>query len=535
MTSLHSLIASLSQKQQAVVRGFFIVLLSVGLFIVRDYGVSTDEPQQHNVGMTSVRYVTEKFFPDFFHTHPQLQVATPLYEFWDRDYGVAFEMPLAWLDQVWGFESRREVIWFRHVCTFLLSVAGVGAVYQLAKRRFNSWHLGLLGALLLVLSPRIFAEMFYNCKDAAFMAVFAIATNTTVLFVERPSWRRAGWHALACACAVDVRIMGVLLPVATLGLVCLQTARGAYQGQRIILKVGAYLGLMSALIILLWPYLWESPVQHFLEAFRNMSKFRWNGELLYAGGIYTGDELPWHYALVWIGITTPIPYLLGFFVGVFLILRQLMRRRWHLYAAATEWQDLLFLSLTLAPLASVIVLHSVLYDGWRQLYFVYPSLLLVSLRGLVALWHWLSHRPKWQRLSYPALVTTLVVMAGQLVIMHPLQNTYFNLLPGRHIESRFEVDYWVLSYHKGLEWIVRHDKRPHIRVSGQQVREVEANCWMLSDYDQNRIEVVDNIHNADYYVTAHRVNESPARDSYADEVYSVRREGQRILSVFRVK
>jgi hypothetical protein len=58
---------------------------------------------------------------------------------------------------------------------------------------------------------------------------------------------------------------------------------------------------------------------------------------------------------------------------------------------------------------------------------------------------------------------------------------------------------------------------------------------MLSDYDQNRIEVVDNIHNADYYVTAHRVNESPARDSYADEVYSVRREGQRILSVFRVK
>jgi hypothetical protein len=127
-----------------------------------------------------------------------------------------------------------------------------------------------------------------------------------------------------------------------------------------------------------------------------------------------------------------------------------------------------------------------------------------------------------------------VVMAGQLIVMHPLQNTYFNLLPGRHIESRFEVDYWALSYHKGLEWIVKHDKRMHIRVSAQY-EVIEANHWMLSDYDQNRIEVVDNIHNADYYVTAHRVNDSPTRDSYADEVYSVRREGQRILSVFRVK
>jgi hypothetical protein len=36
----------------------------------------------------------------------------------------------------------------------------------------------------------------------------------------------------------------------------------------------------------------------------------------------------------------------------------------------------------------------VLYDGWRQLYFIYLVLLLV-LRGLVAAWRW---RPPWSAL-----------------------------------------------------------------------------------------------------------------------------------------
>ena len=33
------------------------------------------------------------------------------------------------------------------------------------KERFNSYFYGVLGALFLFLSPRIFAESFYNQKD----------------------------------------------------------------------------------------------------------------------------------------------------------------------------------------------------------------------------------------------------------------------------------------------------------------------------------------------------------------------------------
>jgi hypothetical protein len=67
------------------------------------------------------------------------------------------------------------------------------------------------------------------------------------------------------------------------------------------------------------------------------------------------------------------------------VLRQLVRRRRHLYTAATEWQDLLFWRLMLVPLASVIVLYPVLCDVWQRLYFTSLSLLLFSLCGLVSL------------------------------------------------------------------------------------------------------------------------------------------------------
>ena len=31
---------------------------------------------------------------------------------------------------------------------------------------------------------------------------------------------------------------------------------------------------------------------------------------------------------------------------------------------------------------SVIILHSVLYNGWRQMYFIYPSFILLAIYGI---------------------------------------------------------------------------------------------------------------------------------------------------------
>jgi 4-amino-4-deoxy-L-arabinose transferase-like glycosyltransferase len=91
----------------------------------------------------------------------------------------------------------------------LVSLGGLFAVYRLATRRFEDWRVGLLAAAFLVLTPRMFAESFYNSKDLVFMALFAIATNTMIGFVTKPRVQTALVHALATAVAIDVRIMAI--------------------------------------------------------------------------------------------------------------------------------------------------------------------------------------------------------------------------------------------------------------------------------------------------------------------------------------
>jgi uncharacterized membrane protein len=525
----------LARQRRLLVGIFFGGLLLLGLLLVRDYGISIDERQDRRTGMVSLRYVSEKVWPSFVANHADFaNNRESLKDYMDRDYGVSFQLPVTWLEQVLDLESWQHAYWLRHLCTFLVSLGGVAALYQLARRRFGDWRLGLLGALLLVLSPRLFAEFFYNDKDVVFMAFFVIATNTSVAFVARPSWRRAAWHALACAFAIDARIMGVLLPIATLALVGLQAAHGAYsqRGPQTARQVGGYLLLLMGLVVLLWPYLWAAPLTNFGIAFKNMSHFRWGGMVLYRGELVFADQLPWHYAPVWIGITTPLLYLAGFGVGAALILRQLVRRGWRLYATEAEWQDLFFLGLVLAPLLAVIGLHSVLYDGWRQVYFVYPALLLVALRGLVAVGRW-QPWAAWRRLCYGVLVLVLLTTAGQMVLLHPLQNVYFNALAGKDIELHYEVDYWQLAYYPGLQWIMKHDNRPHIVVAAQWGPIIEADSWLLPSADRDRIEITADPAKADYYVCTHR-DHPQAYKEYPVVAKVLRRDGMLVLSIFKL-
>ena len=529
------------RARRGLVGAFFGGLLLLGLWLVRDYGVSYDEDYQRTTGQVSLLYV----FQQLPVAVQQRLVPAPLaariarnggywqlHQYRDRDYGVAFELPLAAAEQLLRLRDERAVYLFRHACTFLLGWAGLLAFYRLAARRFGSWRVGLLGTLLLVLSPRLFADFFYNDKDAAFLALFTLALATAVPFVRRPTWRTAAWHALACALAINVRIMGVLLPAATLGLLLLRAGRRDYGGRTVGAAAAVYVGLLVALVVGLWPYLWEAPLTNFIAAFRNMSHFRWLGSVLYQGQEVRATRLPWHYAPVWIGLTTPLPYLLLAGVGSGLIVRQIVRRGWRLFASDDEWQDLLFLGLSTAPLVAVIGLRSELYNGWRQLYFLYPPLLLVALRGLVALAHWQpparAARRYWRPAAGLLLGAALASTASQMVRLHPLENLYFNALAPAHPEQFYEGDYWGLSYRQGLEWLLRHDARRRLRVYSPEQHPLVLNRLLLPAASRARVEVVDSPALANYVVSW------PA-DWPGPPLHSVWAAHVRALNVFRLR
>ena len=523
-----------SPLQRWVVSGFFVAVLALGLLLFRDYGLSIDENQQRDTGMITLKHVAQKMAPAWVASDGDFdKYQVPLAEYYDRDYGMAFETPLCLAERLLGYDDGGDKFLFRHLCTFLVCFGGLIAVYQLGARRFRDWRLGLLAALWLLLSPRLFAESFYNDKDAVFMAMFAIATNTGVRLLLRPTWGRAVAHALLCALTIDVRIMGILLPLATVALLAWRGVRGEVRWARVAGIGALYMGLLAGLVVLMWPYLWPAPLDNFLAAFENMRNFRWGGVVLYQGAMVAATDLPWHYPLVWMGITTPLLYLAAGLLGLGLGLRHLVRQRWRLWHNEQSLQDLLFLGLFAGPLLAVILLHSVLYDGWRQLYFVYPPFLLLALRGWVAAARWRPRWTRWPQALYAATALSMLLTAAQMVRDHPLQNVYFNLLAGPNVGERFEMDYWGLGFRQDLEYIAAHDVRPKIKVFAQGPSSADFNRLLLPPHQRERLLFVEQPDSADYLVTNYRWHPEPY--PYDFEVFQLRVDGRRVHSVFRLR
>ena len=145
------------------------------------------------------------------------------------------------------------------------------------------------------------------------------------------------------------------------------------------------------MIIFFWPYLWENPITNFVTSFKNLSHHDVNIYNFYLGEHIHSKRVPWHYPIIWIFISTPLFYLSLFVIGFIFILRRLIKRILKIeendssndiWRGIKEIQDLIFFSSFAVPLIYVIIFNSTLYDGWRHLYFIYPSFLMISLFGL---------------------------------------------------------------------------------------------------------------------------------------------------------
>ncbi|MBC8084336.1 MAG: hypothetical protein H7Z21_14125, partial [Hymenobacter sp.] len=202
------------------VSAFFGLLLGLGLLLVRDYGVSWDEPNNHLNGLVNLKYLAG-LLPagNALRQHPTFATTPDIRDFPDAHHGPVFEIAAIVLSYLFTDHDSRSYFLLRHSLVFGVFMLGAGALYQLGKYRFRDWRWGLLGAGLLVLSPRFFAEAFYNGKDIVYMAFFALAMHTLLRLLARPTLGRAVLHGLATALVVDVRVQGLqLLLFTALGL-----------------------------------------------------------------------------------------------------------------------------------------------------------------------------------------------------------------------------------------------------------------------------------------------------------------------------
>ena len=477
-----------------VVFFFFCAFILVGYSIYKDYGISADEETDYKRGKISYDLFMGGQRAAFTKTCAPLKDVCY--------YPPLFSMVL------YGYApggDSQALYWRRHQLTFAFFAFSVFIFFLIGKKIFKDWKIGLLGALFLIISPRIFANSFYNPKDIPFLSAYVISIYTMLLFLEKKNIFTAILHGIGIGIACSIRTPGlVIIPItAFFYFFDLYLSKDKWKSY---LKAGmlllACVGIAGGLVVWFTPLLYAHTIENYLKAFNIFKQYPWNNFQLYMGQNIKGS-IPWHYSIVWFAISSPVLYLALFLVGGITLAVQTLRSR--LREHFQSMRDLYLAGACgILPIVVVIVEKSTLNTGNRQMYFVYPALLLISLYGFKLLVDKLRQKTlHWQLWMIIILIAGLAYPVYFMVRYHPYEYTYTNFLAGTKmsiVKQNFGLDTWGVSVMDGLKYIARTDPRPKITV--QVVDNFPRGRFLLPVDDRNRL-VVNNITKGppDYVIT----------------------------------
>jgi hypothetical protein len=497
------------------------ICMAISLCTYQNYGASWDEDIQRTIGLTSYKYVFEG--------------DNALDSYIERDHGVGFELPLVMIEKTLHLEDMRDILLMRHLVSNLFFMVCMYCGYVLALRLFRNQWLALLCFLVLVFHPRIYPHSFFNTKDVPFLGAIMI-----VLMLAESAFRKQKWHlhlllGIACGYATSIRILGIT-PVAILGMFYIidfignKETRKATATHLLLLGAGFCVAVYAC-----WPMLWHEPLHNFAEAYESLSKFRWENPVLLNGESVLSTQLPWYYIPEWFGITMPEIWLAAGVITMTITIAAFARRPKSFLIKTKQRNFLLYGMLIFIPVLSVILLHSVVYDDWRHLYFIYPAFVMFVIAGVQQTLNGKS----WMRLATIALMSLqLADVAFFTIRNHPNSQTYFNRLVwhgNEYLRYRFELDYWGCTFKKGYEEILARDSSYNIKVAGfWMVGPYTNNYDLLPATDRVRITLTGNTDEANYYMTNFRGHKEDYFQ-FGPVFYELKVQGSTIMRIYKIR
>lgn len=289
--------------------------------------------------------------------------------------------------------------------------------------------------------PDVYVQRYFTLFIQARAACFLLVSTMLVYLYHRFS--PATLHGLLSilpagiflGIATSIRILG---PFAGL-LVAMFAIRN--NGKQAIPTLSVYAAITLIIMYATWPYLWPDPIGRLTESLLVMSRYPWEGQVLFDGVQYISTDIPRRYLPVLLGIQLTEPVWVLFIAGLSVAITGFVKKR--------EYGELLALTAVwfVLPLAGFIILRAPLYDNFRQIFFILPPVFMLA--GVF-----------FEKIKRPALQMALIALAllpGVLGILrlHPYEYMYYNTFIGgeRGAFRRFELDYWGTSYREAADWM----------------------------------------------------------------------------------
>ena len=527
-----------------------ISCISTAFFVYKDYGMHIDSINIRSIGGQAAIYANAKT-GHLFLSKEQIQNYTERNLKSDstvdkdklesryiesdlRYYGVFYEIFLLTGEYISGAKNIREAFFIRNLLIHFTFISALILLWFMLRQAKMSIGLSLFTCLLIYLSPRIFADSFYNSKDIPFLSFYLSAGISLFYFVNKSSAKIALFHGVLSGLVVSLRIPGIIIPAFTCFLVVFLSF---FKIRKFEFKyISIYILVFLLTIFVAYPILWTNPIDNFIAAFQQMNAYPFKGDVLFLNSIQKSSKLSWFYFPIWFVSTTPIIVLLGLLLFPFALFQKLRNNKWNNEGILI----MLALGLGGGPIAAILLLSSDLYDAWRQVFFVYPFFVILSIYGLSHVSDFFTNKHILSK-ALASFIGSLFLLHLLLINyqLHPYQNVYFNCLAIEPITKNYELDYWGLSFRESFEYILEHSNAEKISVCVNRTAGQEA--WTgLTNRQKKRLLIEDDINKAQYFVYAFRATLDEKEDiktvgfTYGNQVFQVERNGLVLSRVFKL-
>ena len=422
-----------------------IAMLVLMLSVVKDFGVSGDEPIGHRHSENVIKYYTENSSAAWDNTVTNMKY-----------YGFSANV----IAEIISHVTQWDIWDVRHYTNMVIGFIGL-LFAGLVGLRIGGGAGGLLALIFMFLTPRYFGNSMNNLSDIPFATGYIIATYYIIRFFDfwpKVKLRYILGVILGIAFTISNRAPGILLYGYFLLYAGLYYAfiisgkdfykLGIYKKQ-IIQFITYFIIILASsyfLSLALWPYGLERPFYAVYDSIVTFSKFPWSLTTIFDGVQKMSSKLPISYAPKYLLIGIPLFIHVGFIAFI---------ASWFKSYRPNPISILLIFG-CLFPIVYIIYKNSNIYGGMRHLTFVVTFFIVVASQGWVYLFKVFK---KYYKIIPLTLISILLFLpVRHMVANHPNEYVYFNEIIGgmKGAYANYDMDYYYNSIKKGSEWLKKN-------------------------------------------------------------------------------
>ena len=430
---------------------FFLAFIFLGFYTVNDYGMPWDELSEIDILKSNLAEYSVRFTNDV----PFWLKDVPLIsESIEKDHGISLFYPYVLVLMQNDISEIERHLYWNMLCWIVFSLGSLG-LFGILRQLDVPWYFAIFGCVLLLLTPRFFAEGHYNNKDIALFSLTLLTTWQALRLIKKPTLNATLWFAIFGAFAFNTKIVGGAIWGMCFIAICIRLFYVVRSYKKILGILSLGLLTFLAVFVLITPASWSNPLDYFKYLLENALHFsRWNGFVLYRGQIYNLLEttLPRSYLPFTIFVTIPLWLWVCFAIGVIFSIIFIYKNKTNLLKNSKSISILLLMCLWFIPIISAFILNAKVYNGWRHFYFIYGPMLVFMGYGIFEMYIYLKTKRFFKNTIIFALIICSAFFGINIWKNHPYQYVYYQPYV-QYLNSNsdyMELDYWNISARDAL-------------------------------------------------------------------------------------